>query len=168
MARIRTYRHITLSTDGRSFYSKPRKRTGRVRIQINPSIKADLAKERDARKLEYNIALKAARDAVQHHAVQLHKQFGGHTSEYYETEIMQRGRLERGRRNVSRWNAFVRHELQARNAGMSDDMFKHIVIALPVARSVGAWTTKIKIKRHQQRTIQGVERHGRRHESPNY
>jgi hypothetical protein len=54
---------------------------------------------------------------VQLHAVQLRETFGGHTTEYYTQEILQRGRLECGHRKASRWNAYMHHELQLQNAG---------------------------------------------------
>jgi len=44
--------------------------------------------------------------------------FGGHSAKYYAQEILQRGRLECGCRSLSRWNAYLRHELKVRNAGM--------------------------------------------------
>jgi len=69
--------------------------------------------------VEYQQALQGARDTVHQQAIQLRESFGGHTAEYYAQEILQRARLERGRRKPSRWNAYLRQELKTRNAGMS-------------------------------------------------
>ena len=77
-----------------------------------------MAKQREARRAEYTSALKDARDTVHKQATQLREVFGGHSADYYAQEILQRGRLERARRRPSRWNAYLRHELKIRNAGM--------------------------------------------------
>jgi hypothetical protein len=63
--------------------------------------------------------MKDARDIVDQRALQLREVFGGHSTEYYAQEILQRGRIERGRRKPSRWNAFLRNELKKRNKGMN-------------------------------------------------
>ena len=118
MARLRTYEQVITAPGGRSFYSNPRKRARRSRAPVTAALKQALAKQREARRTEYSSALKVARDTVQEHATQLRETFGGHSADYYAQEILQRGRLERGRRKPSRWNAFVRQELKARNAGM--------------------------------------------------
>ena len=117
MARLRTFGH-TASPGGRSFYSNPRKRTRRVRAPITPALRDALAKQRAARREDYTSALKEAQDAVQIRATQLRETFGGHSTEYYAQEILQRGRLERSRRKPSRWNAYLRQELKVRNEGM--------------------------------------------------
>jgi hypothetical protein len=66
--------------------------------------------------IEYTMRL--LNTVVRQHAVHLRETFGGHCATYYEQEILQRGRLERGRRKTSRWNVYVRRELELRNAGM--------------------------------------------------
>lgn len=118
MAQIREYAQVISAPGGRSFYSSLRRRSRRVRAPITPALKANLAKERMARQAKYTLALKDARDAVLWQATQLRKSFGGHSTTYYTQEILQRGRLERGRRKPSKWNAFLRQELKTRNAGM--------------------------------------------------
>jgi len=118
MARMRTYGNLTASPGGRSFYSTPRKRTRKARAPITPALRALLTKQREERQIGYQSALRGARDAVHQQALQLRETFGGHSTEYYAQEILQRARLERGRRGPSRWNAFLRQELKMRNAGM--------------------------------------------------
>ena len=117
MVRLRTYGRVTASPGGRSFYSNPRKRTRRAKAPITPALKELLAKQRETRRAEYTSSLKDARDTVQKYATQLRETFGSHSVEYYTQEILQRGRLERSRRKPSRWNAYLRHELNARNSG---------------------------------------------------
>ena len=117
MVRLRNYGHITVSSGGRSFYSNPRKRTRRARAPVTPALKEALVKRREARRVEYTSALKDARNAIHTQATQLRELFGGHSTDYYTQEILQRGRLERARRRPSRWNAYLRQELKRRNAG---------------------------------------------------
>ena len=119
MARLRTYGQVVASSNGRTFYSNPRKRTRKARAPITPALKEALAKQREERRNEYTQALKDAQNTVKNHAVQLREAFGGHSAEYYTQEILQRGRTERSRRKPSRWNAYLRHELKKRNEGMS-------------------------------------------------
>lgn len=118
MVRLRTYGQVLALPGGRSFYSNPRKRARRLRAPITPALKAALGKQWEARRAEYTSALKDARNTVQRHATQLKETFGGHSTEYYTQEILQRGRLECGRRKPSKWNAYLHHEIKARNAGM--------------------------------------------------
>lgn len=118
MARLRTYGRVNYPGE-RVFQSDTRKRTRKARAPITPALKENLAKERAVRQKEYQLALKEARDTVQQHALQLHSGFGAHSVDYYVREILQRGRLEGGRRKTSRWNAFVHHEMKLRNAGTS-------------------------------------------------
>lgn len=117
MARLRNYGAVIAAPGGRSFYSTPRKRIRRSKAPVTPALKKALAERRKERQAEYASALGDARSAVEKQATQLRETFGGHTTEYYTQEIMQRGRLERGRRKPSRWNAFLRQELKARNSG---------------------------------------------------
>ena len=117
MVRLRTYGQVLAFPGGRSFYSTPRKRTRRLKAPITPALKEALGKQREARRAEYASALKDTRNTIRRQAVQLYETFGGHSIEYYTQEILQRGRLERSRRKPSRWNAYLRHELKARNAG---------------------------------------------------
>ena len=118
MARLKNYGSVVASPGGRSFYSNPRKRTRSARAPVTPALKSALAKGREARRAEYKEALKDARDVILKQAMQLREVFGGHSANYYTQEILQRGRLERARRKPSRWNAYLRQQLKARNAGM--------------------------------------------------
>ena len=97
MARLRTYGQVVASPGGRSFYSNPRKRTRRAAAPVTPALKAALAKRREACQTEYTSALKDARDEIHKQATQLREVFGGHSTNYYTQEILQRGRLERAR-----------------------------------------------------------------------
>jgi hypothetical protein len=117
MVRLRTYGQVVASPSGRSFYSNPRKRARRPRAPVTPALKETLGKQRAARREEYTLALKDARKQVQQQATQLRETFGGHSAEYYAQEILQRGRLERGRRRPTRWNAYLSQALKARNSG---------------------------------------------------
>ena len=117
MPRLRTYGQVVASPNGRSFYSNPRKRGRRTRAPVTPALKAALAKQRKERWTEYKLALKDAQGTVRQQAVQLREAFGGHSTEYYKQEILQRGRLERVRRKPSRWNMYLRQELKLRNEG---------------------------------------------------
>lgn len=119
MARLRTYEKVVAAPGGRSFYSNPRKRIRRTRAPVTPALRKALATRREERQAEYQSALNNARSAVTQQASLLRETFGGHSAEYYTQEILQRGRLERGRRGPSRWNAYLRQELKTRNAGMS-------------------------------------------------
>lgn len=118
MARLRTYGQVTASSNGRTFYSNPRKRTRRARAPVTPALREALATQRKERRNEFSQALKEARDTVGKHALHLREAFGGHSTEYYAQEILQRGRTERSRRKPNRWNAFLRDELRKVNEGM--------------------------------------------------
>ena len=117
MARIRNYDPVVAAPGGRSFYSSLRKRSRAQRAPITPALKESLKKQRVARRAGYTLALKDAREAVFQQATQLRESFGGHSTEYYTQEILQRGQLERGRRKPSRWNAYLHHELKTRSSG---------------------------------------------------
>lgn len=52
-------------------------------------------------------------------AVKLREQFGQHPVDYYLEELMQRSRVAKGTRGVSRWNVFLRDETIRRNEGQS-------------------------------------------------
>ena len=119
MVRLRTYGPLTTAPGGRSFYSTPRKRARKRGAPLTSALKGVLAKQREERQQRYTSALQDARNTVQQHATRLREEFGGHSIGYYHQEILQRGRLERGRRKSSRWNAFLRHELKKRNDGTS-------------------------------------------------
>lgn len=119
MARLRTYGPLTAAPGGRSFYTTPRKRVRKRGAPLTSALKGVLAKQREERRQRYTSVLQDARTVVEQHATRLREEFGGHSVEYYQHEILQRGRLERGRRKSSRWNAFLSHELKRRNDGMS-------------------------------------------------
>ena len=118
MARLRNYGSVVASSNGRTFYSNPRKRTHKTRAPITPALREVLAAQRKERRNEYTQALKEARATVGKHALQLRETFGSHSADYYAQEILQRGRIERTRRKPTRWNAFVRGELKKMNEGM--------------------------------------------------
>jgi hypothetical protein len=140
MARLRTHGQVTVSPGGRSFYANPRKRTRRAKAPITPALREVLARRREERRAEYRSALKGARDTVHQQATQLREVFGGHSAEYYSQEILQRGRLERGRRKPSRWNAYLRHELKLRNAGTR--VVALIIPLLKQSSRVTCWGTE--------------------------
>jgi hypothetical protein len=119
MVRLRTYGPLTAAPGGRSFYSAPRKRVRKRAAPLTSALKTVLAKRREERLQRYYSALEDARHSVEQHAKQLREEFGAHSVDYYHQEILQRGRLERGRRKATRWNAFMRHELKKRNDGTS-------------------------------------------------
>ena len=145
MVRLRTYGHVVPSPSGRSFYSNPRKRTRRPKAPVTPALKVALAKQREVRRAEYTSALKDARDVVQKHATQLRETFGSHSTEYYAQEILQRGRLERGRRKPSRWNVYLREELKARNSGMRTLLpYNHIPLLNQIL-SINHWAAEIQV-----------------------
>jgi hypothetical protein len=123
MVRLRKYGPLTAAPGGRSFYSAPRKRVRKRAAPLTSALKTLLAKRRKERYQSYSSALQDAHHSVEQHAKQLREKFGAHSIEYYHQEILQRGRLERGRRKASRWNAFVRNELKKRNDGVSHVMF---------------------------------------------
>jgi hypothetical protein len=117
MARTRAHIPVVALPGGRSFYSNPRKRTRSKKAPITPALKDILAKQREVRRMEFVSAIKDARDTICERATQLREVFGSHSVDYYVQEILQRGRLERGRRQPSRWNTYIRQELKQRNAG---------------------------------------------------
>jgi hypothetical protein len=140
MARLRTHGQVTVSPGGRSFYANPRKPTCRAKAPITPALREVLARRREERRAEYRSALKGARDTVHQQATQLREVFGGHSAEYYSQEILQRGRLERGRRKPSRWNAYLRHKLKLRNAGTR--VVALIIPLLKQSSRVTCWGTE--------------------------
>ena len=144
MAQIQNHGQVIASPGGRSFYSNPRKRTRSARAPITPALKEALAKQREARRTEYASALKDAQDATYKQATQLREVFGGHSADYYAQEIMQRGRLERGRRKPSRWNAYLRQELKRQNAGMGQS--SHTPPSLNRALRIAPWATKVQVQ----------------------
>ena len=134
MARIRDYGQVIASPRGRSFYSNPRKRIRRARAPITPALKNALAKQHEIRRTEYTLALKDARDAVHKQATQLREVFGGHSVDYYIQEILQRGRLERARWGLLRWNTYLGQEVRTRNSGR-EFITLHAIIAKPCPKN---------------------------------
>jgi hypothetical protein len=112
MPRLWKYKPLTTAPGGRSFYSTPHKRVRRRGAPLNTALKGVLAKQREERQQHYASSLQDVRNVVEQHATRLREEFGGHSTEYYHQEILQRARLERGRRKSSRWNAFLRYELK--------------------------------------------------------
>jgi hypothetical protein len=148
MARLRNYGQVILTPGGRSFYSNPRKRTRKARAPVTPAVKEALAKRREARRAEYALALRSAKDVVHIQATQLREVFGGHSVEYYTQEILQRARLERVRRKLSRWNVFLQQELKTRNAGMR--LVELHATTTKVSPRIAPWTAKVQVRRHRQ------------------
>lgn len=89
----------------------------RKTFKKTPAEKQTLKAQRRDRKLSYNEALSAAAEVLYDEAVKLREQFGQHSVEYYLEELMQRSRISKGTRGVSRWNVFVRDETVRRNEG---------------------------------------------------
>lgn len=101
---------------------KPWRRHAKPGIRPTPAEKKLKAIERTAHKKEYRAALEAARASILDKATELHERFGGHSVDWYFEEIMQRGRLAKNSREISRWNAYLRSEVRKMNDGM------HIVL----------------------------------------
>ncbi|KAG6877060.1 hypothetical protein C0993_010604 [Termitomyces sp. T159_Od127] len=77
--------------------------------------KAEAKARRNACQEDYSAALQRVIELVETEAVKLHEQFGGHTVDYYKAEILQVGRMKIETRAVSRWNAYLRHEVKLAN-----------------------------------------------------
>jgi hypothetical protein len=88
----------------------------RQRIKQTAAQKALLKANRKKHRNEYAEALTAARDLVKDQATLLHDKFGRHSINYYFEEIMQCSRLT-GQRKVTKWNAFVKKEVEHHNSG---------------------------------------------------
>lgn len=86
-------------------------------IKSTPAEKKLKAVQRKVRKKEYHVALEEARASILDRATELHERFGGHSVDYYFEEIMQNGRLVKGSRETSRWNAYLRSEVRKLNDG---------------------------------------------------
>jgi hypothetical protein len=86
-------------------------------IHQTPAEKKLLAAKRARRKKEYQEALTEARSTIMEQAARLHERFGGHSTEWYFEEIIQRGRLAKGAREPTRWNAYLRSETKKINDG---------------------------------------------------
>lgn len=158
MARIRTHTPVVALPGGRSFYSNPRKCTRSKRAPFTPGLKDALAKQRLARRAEFTSALKDARDVIYKQATQLREVFGGHSADYYVQEILQRGRLERGRREPSRWNTYLRQEIKQRNSGM--EMVPYSLSLLNQVPRIGPWAAKAQVEQHRQGCRKAVEPDG--------
>ena len=114
----------------RRLYSKQRKlstskarlpwrhRAKRIALRKTPAEKAAQAAKRQAHRVSYREALTSARSVVMDQAIQLRERFGMHTVEWYFEEIMQQSRMGKVKRAPSRWNAFLRKEVQRINNGM--------------------------------------------------
>lgn len=94
-----------------------RSRKKRKKHQLTPAEKAQRAESRRVHQRDYKSALSNARATLMAEAVKLREQFGGHSVDYYYEEIIQRSRLDRSKRKVTRWNVYLRQEVCHLNDG---------------------------------------------------
>ena len=78
--------------------------------------KEAMAAKRAERQEEYSKALQEARDVVNEHAKRLHAQFGGHSIEYYQQEIIQVSRKSLSQRGPNGYSIYLRSKLAELNA----------------------------------------------------
>ncbi|CDO75655.1 hypothetical protein BN946_scf184941.g8 [Trametes cinnabarina] len=90
-------------------------------IRRSRAEKRELQQRRDAKKEKLMNALMEARAAMWEFAVQMHKEFPGHSAKYYYYAIMQRSRLHENPRKISPWNAFVSQEIKKHNEALGED-----------------------------------------------
>ncbi|KAG2361659.1 hypothetical protein BDR07DRAFT_1485617 [Suillus spraguei] len=91
-----------------------------IKLRTEAEKKA-LAEKRKAHKGAYNDALADAQDLVMQEAVKLREQFPGRTVEYHFEAILQWTHTKQKSRKPTRWNAFLRSEVKAMNAGREPD-----------------------------------------------
>ena len=95
----------------------PTKKTQRAKL--TPAEKALRAVKRDEQREVYEGTLKANRELITERAELMKAQFGRHSIEYYEQEIVQKSRAVTKPRKVNKYNAFVRKKLRELNEGES-------------------------------------------------
>lgn len=66
----------------------------------------------------YKVAMDEILELIHQKAEFLHAKFGGHSVQWYKLDIMQRARLNGAKRAPSRWNAYVKMEVQKLSGGM--------------------------------------------------
>jgi hypothetical protein len=89
----------------------------RKKIKLSAADKALAAAKRKTERIKYSEALANSRKVVMDEAIKLHEMFGAHTVDYYYEQLLQGHRLARSKRNVSRWNIWLRKEVQRLNDG---------------------------------------------------
>ena len=88
-------------------------------IKLLAADKALAAAKRKTECSRYNQALADARKVIMDEAIKLHDTFGNHTVDYYYEQLLQGHRLSLSKREVNRWNIWVRKEVQHINDGIS-------------------------------------------------
>lgn len=94
-----------------------RSRLKRKYIKRTAAEKKAIKSQRRERKLSYNEALNAASGVMYDEASKMREQFGQHSIEYYMEALMQRSRLTNNKRDINRWNVFLREETIRHNEG---------------------------------------------------
>ncbi|KAI0667164.1 hypothetical protein C8Q78DRAFT_994228 [Trametes maxima] len=105
---------------------------------LTPSQKAQLKAERQQRNENVNMALEDARAMVWTAAKKMHADFQTHSAEYYYQLIMQTSRLNTQRRRASRWNAYLRKEMQRVNTALPEGEDHKRVSDKEVTNSIAA------------------------------
>jgi hypothetical protein len=95
-----------------------RRKRQRKTIKLSAADKALAAAKRKTERSKYHGALANARKVIMDEAVKLHDTFGSHTVDYYYEQLLQGHRLSRSKREVNRWNIWVRKEVQRINDGI--------------------------------------------------
>ncbi|KAG6835636.1 hypothetical protein H0H93_016289 [Arthromyces matolae] len=103
-----------------------RTRTKRADDSIKRTIakRAANRKARAEEKEKYQTALMEAQQEVRSLAEKLRTEFGKHSVDYYEREILQLSRQYKNRKDTGAWNAFVSMEVKRRNALLPADVPK--------------------------------------------
>ncbi len=119
IAGILRYRNVARRVGGKRVrFPQRRSRKGK-KSTLTDSQRAKAKSDRDAKKKAIKAALKEARQQMWELAVTMADNFGSHDAEYYYRAIMQQPRLNKKRREISQWNAFVSQELRKHNEGTS-------------------------------------------------
>lgn len=95
-----------------------RKKITRVYIKKTKAEKRAIRAKNLARRKDYAHALADARAVVRQQAELLHENYGGHSIQYYQQEIIQESRITTATRKVSAWNAYLSSEIKRINGGM--------------------------------------------------
>ncbi|KAG1874960.1 hypothetical protein F4604DRAFT_1581917, partial [Suillus subluteus] len=109
--------------------------------------KKALAEKHKAHKGAYKDALADAQDLVMQEAVKLHEQFPDRTVEYHFEAILQRTHTKQKSQKPTRWNAFLRSEVKAMNAGREPDerRIKATKVGCEIAEKWNAMSQQEKI-----------------------
>ncbi|KAG2029493.1 hypothetical protein BDR03DRAFT_880613, partial [Suillus americanus] len=136
LSRHQRYIKVTKSSS-RTPWHHHMNRKARLRTEAE---KKALAEKRKAHKGAYKDALADAQDLVMQEAVKLREQFPGRTVEYHFEAILQRTHTKQKSRKPTRWNAFLRSEVKAMNAGREPD--ERRIKATEVGREIAErWNT---------------------------